>query len=167
MERAASDPHQTRYSVAANLAGQFRTVIANLLWMKADRYHHEYMEHNGQWAKDSDILPLMRLVTLFDPHFTQAYSAGAWMLGLYLGKPGPARSYLAEGIRNNPRSSDLHETMGLLAWRCDGNVEAALEHLRLARDYAERAFDHDRLSRSVRILEARMAAREQASRDRR
>ncbi len=148
---------QGTVSIYANLLGQFRTVFANLLWIKADNYHHEFMEHNPHWTKNTDLLPLMRLVTWMDPHFTQAYSSGAWMLGLYQNRMGQARSFLNEGIKFNPNSTELYETMAILEWRVDGNAKAALANLKKARDKAVERVERQRLTRSVSKLEGQLA----------
>lgn len=145
-----------RESVYANIAGQFRTVFANLLWMKADGYHHEFVEHNTNWAQDSDIIPLMRLITWLDPHFTQAYSSGAWMLGFYQKRSGYAKAFLSEGIGNNPDSSELYETLGYIDWRIDRNPPAALQNFIKAANTASSAFDKERLLTSVRALRQRV-----------
>ncbi len=143
-------------SVYANLAGQFRSVFANLLWMKADNYHHEFTEHNPHWAQDSDILPLMRMITYLDPHFTQAYASGGWMLGLYQKRPAQAKQFLTEGIRNNPKSSELYETLGFVIWRCDKDARLALANFQEAEKCATTEFDRERLQRSVRILQRKL-----------
>lgn len=45
------------------LAGEFRTVFANLLWIKVDQYHHEYLERHPDWTQDKDLLSLLNLIT--------------------------------------------------------------------------------------------------------
>ncbi|MCC6484543.1 MAG: hypothetical protein IT209_06825 [Armatimonadetes bacterium] len=145
-------------SVYASLAGQFRTVFANLLWMKADSYHHEFVEHNPNWAQDTDILPLMRMITSLDPHFTQAYASGGWMLGLYQKKPQEAKRFLNEGIRNNPKSAELYETLGFIIWRCDKDGKLALANYREAEKNAATEFDRERLARAVRTLQHQVAS---------
>jgi len=146
-----------RGALVGNLLGQFRTVAANWLWMKADVYHHEYIEKDPHWTRNLDILPLMRMVTWLDPHFTQAYASAAWMLALYNARPGQARAFLQEGLRYNPQSPDLHQTMAIIAWRCDGNPRAALYHLRKARDFTKDAFERRSLERSIASIEYQLA----------
>jgi len=152
-----SRARQERGAVYANLLGQFRTVAANLLWMKADTYHHEFVEHNPHWTQNSDMLPLLKMVTVLDPHFTQAYASAGWMLALYQKKPGPGRAFVAEGLKYNPRSPDLHQTMAIISWRCDANPRAALYHLREARDCTQDAFERRSLERSIASIEYQLA----------
>ncbi|MCW3059278.1 MAG: hypothetical protein JWQ02_1099, partial [Capsulimonas sp.] len=40
----------------AMAAGQFRSVAANLLWMKVvDHYHHQQMADGGDWSKNESL----------------------------------------------------------------------------------------------------------------
>jgi len=142
-------------AVYANIAGQFRTVLANMLWMKADQYHHEFIEHNPHWTQNRDVLPLMKMVTVMDPHFVQAYTNAAWMLGLYQNRPAEARAFLLEGLRWNPSSSEIYETLAILAWRNDHNPRATLRYLERARACARTDFDYRRYSSSIKRLKAR------------
>lgn len=140
-------------AVYANILGQFRSIAASFLWMKADTYHHEHIERNQNWAENTEIMPLLKMVTVLDPHFTQAYASAAWMLALYHNRPGPARAFLAEGIRNNPKSADLYQTMAVIAWRCDGNAESTIRYLRKAADCTGDAFEKRAILNTVRSLQ--------------
>lgn len=86
----------------------FREVLAGILWVRADEFFH-----SGNYDA---ILPLVRLVTLLDPHQIDVYVTGAWHMGYnftdedqrsdrrYL---APAVELLREGIENNPRTYEL------------------------------------------------------------
>ena len=96
-EAPAADNAALRTVLA--MAGQFRIVFANLLWIKVDKYHHEYIEHHGNWAENPDILPLLRMITWLDPHFIQAYQVAGFMLSGNLKRYDFARQLLAEEIQ--------------------------------------------------------------------
>jgi len=64
----------------------FKESIASLLWIKSEIYFHEYERRGGNWTEERDILPMVRLITLLDPHFHQAYSFGGYHLAKNLGK---------------------------------------------------------------------------------
>lgn len=145
-------------AVYAAMLGQFRTVAANLLWIKADDYHHEFLETNPHWSKNEEILPLMRMITWLDPNFVQAYTAGSWMLGIYMEKPEQGMEFLEEGIRNNPNSVEMFETKALMVWRTRGDIRAALKELKKAESLADNRFDKDRLGESIRTVEAQIAS---------
>lgn len=149
-------------AVYAAILGQFRTVAANLLWIKADDYHHEFIKANPHWSQNEEILPLMRMITWLDPNFVQAYTAGAWMLGIYMEKPEQGMEFLEEGIRNNPNSSEMYETKALMVWRTQGDIRAALKELKKAEALATNRFDRDRLAESVRTVEAQIASGQEA-----
>jgi len=141
-------------SVIIALAGQFRVVFANLLWIKLDQYHHEYIAHGGDWAKDTNAAALSRIITKLDPHFTEAYAAGARIL-LTLGKKEEARAYLQEGIDNNPDSLMLHDEMGTMLARHFGDYKNALYHFRRAYILAgDDEWQHRRLGRLIHTVES-------------
>ncbi len=139
-------------SAVIALAGEFRTVFANLLWIKAEQYHHEYLAHNSDWAENADVLGLDRLITKLDPHFDEAYAAGARML-TETGKIKEARLFLEEGVDNNPDSMMLHEELGTLAARHQKDYKDSLFHLKRAYILARESFDKQRLDRVIRAVE--------------
>lgn len=118
-------------SAIVALAGEFRTVFANLLWIKVDHYHHEYAETHKDWTQNKDALGLNRLITKLDPHFEEAYATGAMML-LGQGRPKDCRAYLVEGIHNNPNSMMLHDQMGTTLAVHFRDYPGALYHLKRA-----------------------------------
>jgi len=129
------------------MAGQFRIVFANLLWIKVDRYHHEYIEHHGDWTLDTDLLPLLRTITWLDPHFVQAYQVAGFMLSGRLHRYEHARRLLEEGIRNNPQSYELYEEMGMAILRARHDYREAYAYLTKALSLATEEFDKQRLRR--------------------
>jgi hypothetical protein len=129
------------------MAGQFRIVFANLLWMKVDQYHHEYIEHHGDWAQDTDLLPMLRMITWLDPHFVQAYQVAGFMLSARLHRYEHARQLLEEGIRNNPKSFELYEEMGMAILRARKDYQEAYTYLSKALSLARDDFDKQRLQR--------------------
>ena len=50
--RARPAQPQDQTSAVYKLAGEFRTVFANLLWIKADKYHHEFIQHDPNWCNN-------------------------------------------------------------------------------------------------------------------
>lgn len=131
------------------LAGEFRTVAANLLWIKADKYHHEFIAHGGNWSQNKDILPLIRLITDLDPYFVEAYLTGGWILATGLDLPDEAVRFLKAGILSNPNSSELHEGLGTLYAGRLGEPHEGLKHLERALSLARDDFDTQRLTRLI------------------
>lgn len=150
MENASVDNTALRTVLA--MVGQFRIVFANLLWIKVDQYHHEYIEHHGDWAQDTDLLPLLRAITWLDPHFVQAYQVAGFMLSARLHRFEHARQILEEGIRNNPKSSELYEEMGMAILRAKRNYREAYPYLSKALSLAQDEFDRQRLQRFCQTL---------------
>ena len=101
-------------SVFAALAGEFRATIANLLWIKVNQYHHEFSEKHADWTKNTDVMPIIRMITVLDPRFVEAYLYGAWILGPGCGRYPEAEGFLREGIRNNLDDSELHIELAII-----------------------------------------------------
>lgn len=86
----------------------FREVLAGILWVRADEFFH-----SGNYDA---ILPLVRLVTLLDPHQIDVYVTGAWHMGYNFTDEDqrsdrrylePALEILREGVANNPHTYEL------------------------------------------------------------
>ena len=135
------------------LAGQFRVVFANLLWIKLDNYHHEYIAHHRDWTKNSDAVGLSRMITKLDPHFEEAYASGGRML-LGLGKVKDARDYLQEGVDNNPNSMLLHDEMGTVLAVYVKDYKPALFHFRKAYELVKNdEWERNRLGKLIKSVE--------------
>lgn len=98
--------------IGAALAG-FREPVAGLLWVKADDYFHQ--------GKFAEMVPLMKVITLIDPHMIDVYSTGAWHLDYNFVDKNEhsdrrlipnAIQFLEEGVKNNPRVFDLYFELG-------------------------------------------------------
>lgn len=135
------------------LAGEFRTVFANLLWIKADHYHHEFIEHNPKWTQNKDLAGLLNLVTTLDPHFVEAYSSGALIYADGYGDNDKAVRYLREGITHNPKAWDLHRSLAILYARRIDDPERALPYARLAAKYCDDDWYRPRMHRLARTIE--------------
>src|SRR5512143_1790838 len=57
----------------AMVLGGFREFIAQLLWVRADKFFEQ-----GNYDA---VLPLLRIVTLLDPHQIDVYATGMWHIG--------------------------------------------------------------------------------------
>lgn len=142
-----ADTNNAALRMVIAMAGQFRVVFANLLWIKVDKYHHEYIEHHGDWTQNSDLLPLLRMITWLDPHFVQAYQVAGFMLSGRLKRYEHARAILEEGIRNNPRAYELHEEMGMAILRAERDYRKAYPYLANALSLVTDEFHKQRLHR--------------------
>ena len=128
--RPAGAPARGDSSVYA-LAGEFRTVFANLLWIKVDCYHHEFIERGRPWTSNRELTGLLDMITMLDPHFVQAYSVGAYVYAYGYKDPHRAARYLRQGMCNNPRSWELYRVAAILR-RPLHNPRAALTYARRA-----------------------------------
>lgn len=123
-------------SALLDVLGELRYTAAALLWMKVDYYHHEYEFQGKKLTQNEPIMPLIRLITLLDPHFVQAYDFGAFHLAVDLKRPEQGMKFLAEGVANNPNSFDLNWEYGFLL-SYSKKYEQALPYLFKARELRE------------------------------
>lgn len=91
----------------------FRELIAGILWVRADSYF-------GEGNYDA-ILPIVRLVTLLDPHQIDVYATGMWHIGYNFTDEGSRsdRRYIPtalalgmEGAKNNDYTYEMFYEVG-------------------------------------------------------
>ena len=155
----------TGNSAAYALAGEFRCVIANLLWVKVERYHHEYLRTHDDWRANKDILPLIKIITNLDPHFVEAYLCGGWMLATGLDREEEGVAFLREGLSNNPDSMAINEILGTIYARKLNQPRKALPCLRRALQLSADDWDRRRMRRLIRTVQ-NAADRGEPARDR-
>lgn len=103
-------------SALLDILGELRYTAAAILWLKTDYYQHEYEFQGHDYRTNEPIMPLIRLVTILDPHFVQAYDFGAYHLAVNLKKKEESMKYLQEGITNNPDAFELNWEYGFLLY---------------------------------------------------
>lgn len=119
------------------LAGEFRTVFANLLWLKVDNYHHEFLAHDKDWRRNKDLISLLDLIVMLDPKFEQAWATAACIYANGYIDNEKALRYLRQGITNNPKSRELYELTAIIYANRLHDPHRALPYARLAVKYAE------------------------------
>jgi tetratricopeptide (TPR) repeat protein len=96
------------------LAG-FRELVAGILWVRADAFFDE--------GNFDAILPIIRLVTILDPHQIDVYATGMWHIAYNFTDEGSRsdRRYIpsavalgVEGAKNNPQTYELFYETGWL-----------------------------------------------------
>ncbi|MFQ3549086.1 MAG: hypothetical protein SNJ70_04995 [Armatimonadota bacterium] len=135
------------------LAGQFRSLFANLLWIKADNYHHEYLEENNDWTKNEEILGLMKMIVKLDPSFVEAYAVGAYIYFEGYENFDKGIAMLLEGIKHNPKDDELNRLAAIIYARHYKNYNTALKYAKVSAQYAKDDFIKKRNLRLVRTLE--------------
>lgn len=139
------EPADKSVSSVYALAGEFRTVFANLLWIKVDKYHHEFEEKNPDWTKNYELIGLLKMVTALDPHFVDAYEVGVYIYANGKRDNQKALSYLLTGLAHNPREWRLHKLAALIYARKLNNPRMAERHARLALDCCDDQWERVRL----------------------
>jgi tetratricopeptide (TPR) repeat protein len=117
------------------LAGGFRGLATDLLWIKADEY-----SHRGQWYK---LLPILKMVTFLQPNFVTAWSVGGWHIAfnLYFHSRteeekekclNEALRFLKEGIQSNPDRYELYFELGWTYFHKLKDYQNAIRYLKRA-----------------------------------
>lgn len=122
------------------LAGEFRVVFANLLWIKVDRYHHEFIEHNPDWSQNKELIGLLKLIVMLDPHFDEAYADMAYIYTDAYKDDKKALSVLLQGLANNPRARELNEVTAIMYARRMNDPQTALAYAINAVKYGDDDF---------------------------
>ncbi|MFH0801918.1 MAG: hypothetical protein V2A78_05965 [bacterium] len=106
--------------------GEMRYTLAAYLWIKVDIYHHEMIAEGHDWKKNTEIVPMIRFVTILDPQFAAAYDFGGYHLAVNLGRGDEGLKFLSDGLRNNPENSDLLQTMGFVCFHLKRYAQAVI-----------------------------------------
>ena len=149
----AGGPASSESNVAlAHAAGEFRVVIANILWLNiVDHYHHQYMAQGHSWTTDIELLPMLNLITNLDPHFVQAYEVSSAIL-MHLHRVNEASAMLVKASNNNPTEWVLpYDTAMMYAWYLK-DPRSALPYAVKARYLATDPFYQRMVDRLVNTL---------------
>lgn len=107
-----------------------RRFAALLLWNRLEPQFHGY--YSDLALKDERfLLPNMRVVTLLDPQFIQAYYMVPWIL-VDNGKLPDAMAVAREGVGNNPDSGLLHTALAQLLYLKVKDLKGAVAQADLA-----------------------------------
>jgi len=157
-------PSSGQVSSVSMLAAEFRVVFANLLWIKAEQYHHEYLLRNPNWSHNKELMGLLDLITALDPHFVEAYGVGAYILADGYRDPNRALAYLRRAIADNPKAWELHHIAAVMLVRRFNDPERALPHALLAYKYCGDEFYQKRELRLIRTLRGMLETQRERSR---
>lgn len=116
--------------VLIDVVGEFKMVLARYLWFRMDLFH-EVLDDEGIAAeKQTEVLPLLRMVTLLDPSMTDSYDQIVWDLYKGHGDFEAAMRLLDEGLERNPKSYELTFRRALL-YSMEKNYTSAYENAAL------------------------------------
>lgn len=128
---AALDPDQFLFALIG-----FRELVAGILWVRADSFFD-----SGNYDA---ILPIVRLVTILDPHQLDVYATGMWHIGYNFTdeEQRSDRRYIPsalalgkEGARNNPETYEMFfETGWMWYHKIDDFYDHAVDWFQQARE---------------------------------
>lgn len=102
-------PAQTGKNQALlELVGEGRLILGRYLWHKMDLFHEVLDEQGVRPEQQSEVLPLMRMVSLLDPSFVEAFDQIAYDIWKGHGLTEQALQILDEGLEKNPDSPALY-----------------------------------------------------------
>ena len=147
-----SEGSQPSSEAVSHAFGEFRIVAANLIWLNViDRYHHEFMEQGGDWAKNVAILPYLQMITWLDPHFIEAYDVASTILA-HTKQYGESKKVLIQGIAVNEESWQLYYDLAMLDAWYRNDARHALPFAREALSRCDNDDDKRRLRMLVKTL---------------
>ena len=113
--------------VLIDVVGEFKTVIARYLWFRMDLFHEVLDDQGVELTQQTEVLPLLRMVTLLDPSMTDSYDTIVWYLYKGQGQTKTALGLLDEGLARNPSSYQLNLRRGLIAY-LEKDYKTSLEY---------------------------------------
>ena len=139
-ELHGSGEQRDRTDVLLDMFGELRTVLARYLWFKMDLFHEVLDDEGVENASQTEVMPLMRMVSLLDPSMVDAYDNIAW--DLYRGHHQVEQSVaiLREGLAKNKNNFQLNFRLALIFCK-EKRMEEALESARVASRLATDEFD--------------------------
>jgi len=117
----------------------WRGILGNL-----ERHLKPYRPGPAKHGDPQDLIPWYRIQTIINPLDINAYATCAFFLADFAKKPGKARSFLEEGIENNPGSPVLHEALGQLFFEKWKNYDEAIPYLEKAVAAGKEIQDRDK-----------------------
>jgi hypothetical protein len=98
-------------------AGEIGGILADILWLQLDQYHHIWMYQGNEWMTATDYLPQLWLIIKLDPSFAEAYIDGGYHLSINLGHPEEGIRLLREGVRQCPENDQICWEVLIVLWQ--------------------------------------------------
>ncbi len=133
IQQDGDQPKPIAAAEAEQRVTESRDFLTDMLWLKTEDYWHE-----GEWE---EAIRLCRQIVQVDPTFVEAYTGAAWMLWS-MDRDAEAIELYQAGIRNNPKSYEVHHEYGMY-FRYRQKWEEAAEQFRISVELgAPKAFQH-------------------------
>lgn len=131
------NPDLTRTNMPIYILGSTRNILADILWIRIDLYHHSWEWGGNYWSNNQNLIMLYRIVSYLNPNQEKAYAQGAYHLAFNLHKEKEALEFLKEGLANNPDSYDINFEMGFEQFFIYEDYEQAIKYLEKALSLTE------------------------------
>ncbi len=153
---ALRPPTEQGGAAYVQMLGEFRVVAANLLWVKADEYNHEYEARHATPLENRELIGMCQLITQLNPRFEQAYLVGSMIYRKGDKDPRKAKDYLLLGYKYLPSSWEIPRDLALLEGIDYKDKRAALPYARMAYKNATDPFYKANMLRLVKAIEQHM-----------
>lgn len=100
-----------------DMLGGGRTVLARLFWFTMDMLHEQQEKRGVNAFRETELVPLLRMITFLDPHLWDAYDTLAYDLDRGYGQRSKAVALVDEGLKFNPDEFALNYRRGELSTR--------------------------------------------------
>lgn len=142
-------------SISLAMSKELRQVAASYLWLRVDEYFHSTAV---KFRENTEIVPLFKLVTIFDSSFIDAYLILSHHLAFHLEKPAQAIAVLKEGIENNltppdSRLSELYFESGWIHAILNNETNEAILALEAGNKFLSADCDKDNAHLAMRLLQ--------------
>ncbi len=142
-------------SLSLSMSKELRQVAASYIWLRVDEYFHSTAV---KFRENTEIVPLLKLVTIFDSSFIDAYLILAHHLAFHLEKPGRALAVLKEGIESNltppaSRLSELYFESGWIHAILNNETNEAILALEAGQKYLSADCDKDNAHLAMKLMQ--------------
>jgi len=130
--------NNTASEAVSSGTGMIGRVLADVLWLQLDRYHHIWMYQGNEWMTATDYLPQLWLIIELNPSFAEAYIDGGYHLTMNLDMQEEGLELLQEGVRRCPDNEKVFWEKTVVLWESDyygsrATEEAAWDYLNLVK----------------------------------
>ena len=133
---------------------EMKILLADLLYLQIDRYHHIITYQGYDWRIITDYLPQLWLVTQLNPGFGEAYADGGYHLAVNLGLVDEGVELLRRGMENCPDDPAVVWEYAYVTWETGTlpprlQTESILYYLNLERRLGLTSVDIERYTSAM------------------
>lgn len=98
---------------------QIKRIVANILYLQLDEYHHIMIYQGSEWVTVTDYLPHIWLITRLNPTFPDPYKEGGYHLAVNLGFIDEGIELLQRGLLYCPDNPGISWEYAYVSWEVE------------------------------------------------